>query len=501
MSSPFEFSGLLERVRQALPSGLQEEGAPRVYLVGGAVRDALLGKASHDLDFVLEGPVLEIARRTANALHAAYYPLDEARQTARVIVTGKGGERAVLDFAAYRGEDLEGDLRLRDFTVNAMALALDEPNRLIDPLRGAEDLRAKRLRICSPTSLKDDPLRTIRGVRLASQFNLLIEPETRKEIRAAAPGLVKVSAERKRDELFRILDGEKPSTGIRALDLLGVLPFLLPELSLLKGVSQSPPHVFDVWEHSLNVVQNLEQVLAVLAPVYDADRAANLVLGTLSMRLGRYREQLEAHLGERFTPDRTARALLFFTALFHDSGKPGTRSVDSSGRIRFFRHEQVGEAIVRQRASGLHLSNEEVKRVSTVIAHHLRPMLLGQNPGLPSARAIYRFFRDTGPAGVDVCLLSLADVMGTYGASLPPEHWGRHLDVVRSLLEAWWEQREDRVEPAPLVDGGTLMEALGLPPGPEVGRLLEALREAQAAGEIRSREEALDWVRQQRGIA
>lgn len=479
----------IDQVRAAMPAG------QAVYLVGGAVRDALLGRETHDLDFVLGEDVLEFARRTANALGGAYYPLDEARQTARVVLNAGTDRREILDFAAYRGPDLESDLSARDFTLNAMAIPLEGPLELIDPLHGAEDLLAKRMRACSPTSLTDDPLRVARAIRLANNLGLFILPETRKQVREAAPGLERVSPERKRDELFRILDGSDVSTAFRALDQMGVLGYLLPELVRLKGVAQTAPHIYDVWEHTLSVMQNLESVLGVLALSFQADRAASLVMGMLSHRLGRFRQEIHDHLGQRFTPDRNARALLFLAALYHDSGKPATRRVEPGGRVRFFGHEQAGDQIVHERAVRLRLSSDEVERVSAVVAHHLRPILLAQGPEPPSRRAVYRFYRDAGQAGVEVCLLSLADVLGTYGPAIQTEAWQGQLDTVRTLLEAWWEQRTERVLPDPLINGRELMRNLRLQSGPEVGRLLEAIREAQAAGEVRSREEALELAR------
>jgi hypothetical protein len=187
--------------------------------------------------------------------------------------------------------------------------------------------------------------------------------------------------------------------------------------------------------------------------------------------------------------------LLLFAALYHDIGKPRTRQVEEDGRIRFLQHEIVGRKMISERAHRLRLSNNEIERIKTVVKNHLRPILLAQSGNLPTRRAIYRFFRDTGPAGVDICLLSMADVLATYGASLPQKIWINHLDIVRTLLEAWWEQPEERVAPPALVNGHDLVDLFDLEPGPYIGQLLEAIREAQAIGEIRTREEALSLVR------
>jgi len=278
---------------------------------------------------------------------------------------------------------------------------------------------------------------------------------------------------------------------MRALEMLGVLPAILPEMPALKGVVQSTPHIHDVWMHTLDVLQKLESVLEVLAPQYDPDVSANLMMGLLSLRLGRFRDQINTHLQYPFTPDRPGRALLFLAAVYHDVAKPQTRQVDAQGRIRFFEHDQIGARMIIERARALHLSNPEISRLETVVRHHLRPILLSQAGGLPSRRAIYRFFRDTQEAGVDICLLSLADVLGTYGPTLPQETWSHHLEVVRSLLKAWWEHPQSSVSPVALIDGNDLMRELGLKPGPKIGQLLEEIREAQVNGEVQNRDEAL----------
>ena len=478
-------SELLKHIQSALPAGVQ------VYLVGGAVRDALLGRASHDLDFVLAGEVLGIARRIANALGAAYFPLDEERRTARLVLIQADGSRFKLDFAAMRSSDLDSDLRARDFTINAIALPLATLEALVDPCGGATDLYARVLRTCSPGSFLDDPVRVIRAVRLATALNCKILPETSQQLRQAVPYLEQVSPERVRDELFRILDGPQPATGIRLLDILGALALILPELPSLKGVSQPPPHISKVWEHTLEVLQRLDQVLDVLALQYDQEHAASWALGFISVQLGRYRKQLHEHLHTSLNPERNLRGLLFLAALYHDAGKPITRQVDETGRIRFFEHEQVSAEQAAQRGRLLRLSNTEIERLTVIVRNHMRPLLLAQSGAPPTRRAIYRYFKACGAAGIDVGLLSLADCLAAFGSTLPHETWARHLLVVRTLFEAWWENPEQAVSPPSLLNGYDLMRNFDLQPGPVVGQLLEAIQEAQAAGQINSREQAL----------
>jgi putative nucleotidyltransferase with HDIG domain len=372
---------------------------------------------------------------------------------------------------------------------------LRQPQALIDPLGGAQDLHSGVLRACSRDSLSDDPVRILRCVRLAVHFEFRIAPDTRRLIHQALPRLSQVSVERMRDELFRILEDPKAVTALRTLDHLGALDAILPELAELKDVEQSPPHNYDVWTHTLHTAQRLYDLLGILGLEHDPESASNWSMGLVSLRLGRFRKQLDDHLKATLNPERPLRAILLLAALYHDVAKPQTRKVDEDWRIRFIDHERLGVQIVRQRAMHLHLSNLEVDRLGSIVRNHMRPLVLAQGDQPPTHRAIYHFFRDTGESGVDVCLLALADNLATYGPTLPQETWARQLDVVRTLLEAWWEQPEERVSPPPLVTGYDLMQALELKPGPRIGVLLGAIREAQATGEVKSREQALEFAR------
>ncbi len=478
---------MLEQVRVHLPAGLP------AWLVGGAVRDALLRRPVRDFDFVVNGDALAVARGLADALGGAYYPLDHERGVGRVVLVRDDGH-LTLDVSRLRGPDLIADLVARDFTINALATDLAQPDVLIDPLGGERDLRARLIRACSPTSLADDPLRVLRAVRLAAELRFRIDPSTLAEVRAQASRLADISAERRRDELVRCLGGPRPAAAIRSLDLLGLLPALIPELPALHDVGQSAPHVYDVWEHTLTVLARLGDVLAVLDPVYDAETASDLTLGLVSLRLGRHRQALGQHLAAAISGERPKRTLLLLASLLHDSGKPATRSVEPSGRIRFFDHDQAGARLAHDRLMELKFSTDEAQHVSAIVAHHLRPLLLSAEPNV-TRRAIYRFGTQCGEAGIDVVLLALADFLGTYGDGPPPvDEWNRLLDVCSQLLRAYFETPSESIRPPALLTGNDVMSEFAIEAGPRLGRVLAALREAQAAGEVADREAARRWV-------
>ncbi len=506
MSFPFPFLPLLDSIRSALPD-------TELYLVGGSVRDMLLNRVSHDLDFAIPKDAIEMARRVANALHADFYVLDESFDTARVILSADNGTRDSLDFAAFRGSDLDADLRGRDFTINAIAFDLRNQT-ILDPLGGASDLRAKLIHACSNTSFQDDPIRILRAVRQAAAFDFKIEAETRRAMKQAAPLLPKISPERQRDELFKILEGPRPNASLRALEMLGVFPHFLSELSAMKGVEQSAPHVHDVWEHTLSVINHLDGILASLIPIAPSplptgegqkgEGRNDLFTGQLTLRLGRYREQFAVHFNQTLNTDRSMRALLFFAALYHDVSKPATKSIDETGRIRFFDHDQLGAKVAVERAHALNLSNYEIERLRIIIENHMRfhfftSRMEGEKKD-PSRKSIYRFFRDAGEGGVDLVLLGLADLRGTRAHTLTQENWSAALDVARILLENYWEKPQETVAPPRLINGLDVMNEYQLEAGPLIGQLLDAIREAQATGKVSTREEALafghDWLKE-----
>jgi putative nucleotidyltransferase with HDIG domain len=483
----------VDEVLNAVAARAQAAGLS-VYLVGGAVRDRLLGKSLHDLDFVMTSPTLPFARRIADELRGGLYVMDSQRDITRVVLFDQD-DRLILDFSALRAENLAADLQARDFTINAMAVDVSQPEELIDPCAGLSDLHEKRLRACSPTSLQDDPVRVLRGVRLALSYSVRIESQTQAWMRASVPKLPQISAERIRDELFKILEGPRPATAIEVMDQIGALPFVLPELAGLKGVTQSAPHVHDVWRHTLEVMKRLDALWGVLIGSYHAGSAEGLTLATAVNWLGRFRQPLVQHFTHSLTNDRSIRALLMLAALYHDIAKPETRSVEENGRVRFFEHDALGAEIAARRARELALSGDEVLRLETLVVQHMRIHLLADNDEPPTPRAIYRYFRACGDAGIDLCLFTLADTWATYSHTLVQERWLAELKTCRVLLEARWERTEQAVHPPRLVNGGDVMRLLNIKPGPLVGLALEAIREAQVEGLVTTTDAALDFLR------
>ena len=467
----------------------------RVWLVGGAVRDILLHRTVHDWDFAVDRDALGLARAVADEMDGAYYALDADRDTGRVLVSDPAGGNLVLDFAGLRGPDLRTDLCKRDFTINA--LAVDPEGCLIDPTGGLLDLTAGRIRSASQAAFSDDPLRMLRAIRVAVELQFAVDTRTFVRIRQRAVQLSRVSPERLRDELMRLLALPRAGAALQCADDLGLLVHVLPEATILARVPQSPPHRFDAWKHTLTVVDTVQILVDVVAgrgrsvELADAPHAAH---NSLSAALRPFMEHLQEHLLVDVGGGYNRAGLLKLAALLHDVGKPDTAKRDQDGTVHFYDHGPVGACIAAARLRGLRYSGAAVERVERIVRAHLRPSHLARSEKV-TRRAIYRYFRALGDAGIDVALLSLADHMATWGPNLEANRLDRRLDVVVALFSGYFDRFDECIAPPPLVTGRDLLDEVRLPPGPEVGRTLERIREAQVTGEVRTREEALALAR------
>jgi putative nucleotidyltransferase with HDIG domain len=441
-------------------------------LVGGLVRDVRLGRPhSADVDVAVPAGALGLGRRVADRLGGTCFALDPERGTARVVARGRQ-----LDIADFRAPTLDGDLRAREFTVNALAVpvrALLRRGRapIVDPTGGLADLRRRRLRPPAAGVLEDDPVRALRGVRLEATLGFRLTPAAVQAAAAAAPGLAAVAPERVRDELLALLALPTSARTLRRADRLGLLRAILPEVERMRGSLQPPPHRFAVLEHSLRAVAGADLVVA---------RPHGLVP---------FGEELGVHLAEPVAGGIRRGQLLKLAALLHDVAKPETRR-RVAGRIRFFGHDVVGAARTAAIGERLRLPAAVTAVLERLVRHHLRPMHLA-GAGEPSGRARYRFYRDLGADTRDLLLLALVDAAAVRGES-PFVLWPR-ARLIQNLLNGWQVQRRAEAA-APLVRGEDVMARFGLGPGPAVGRLLRRAREAQDLGLVKTREEALAYL-------
>ena len=471
---------------------LTEQGL-NSYLVGGFVRDVLLGRDTVDIDIAVAADALKIAPKVATALSGKYVLLDEVNRVGRIVVANEGVPSArgqwQLDFSTFEG-NIEQDLTRRDFTIDAMAVDLrqldkgDTDVQLIDPFNGRDDLRQGVIRTVSETAFKADAARLLRAVRLAAELDFSIDNGTETLIRRYCHLIAHVAGERIREELLRLLAVSQDRQSLTYLDELGLLMVMIPELAQAKGIEQPREHFWDVFDHSMQTVIAVDFILRQGAWEYANEEVLAVVP---------WSTVLSQHFDLEVSSGSTRRLLLKLAALLHDIAKPQTKAIDAQGRMRFLGHAKEGAAIAASVLERLRFSGKEVKLVEIMVRHHLRPGQMAHNE-LPSPKAIYRYFRDTEDAGIDILFLSLADHLATRGQHLNLAEWQEHAQMAEYVLARHFEQ-ESLVIPPKLVDGHDLIDIFGMSPGPKIGEILEAVREAQAAEELATREEALSLIK------
>lgn len=494
------------------------EKVPTVYAVGGVVRDHLLNRRDRltDLDLVVDQPALPVAKAVADQLGWAYYPLDELRDVARLVFTANAAAPLICDIARIRGGSLKGDLLMRDFTINAMAFAINKPGQatLLDPCGGQQDLQQQIVRRVSAASLADDPARLLRAIRFVVQFGFALDEATRLQIKQICSTVSLASPERLRDELWKMLETDHPDAAIARLHDVGLLVHVLPEVAQMDGVAQSYPHFENVYQHTLRVMRNAAQLRNWIEGRPMPSPHEGIDAGEMEQwchALTPFLVPLRHHLREPLANGHNRAAWLVWHALLHDIGKPASRTEeqqpDQNIRYRFFDHERLSAEMTEKRLTALRFSRPEIALARRVAHFHMRPHLLsssfhGQSI---SRRAKYRFLRDTFPGqlhsrtsdeaqkasdGIDVLCLAIADYQATHRHAIDENT--TYLNHIRELFAyAFADDGFRRVRQQALIDGRTLMNALNLPPGRHIGELLAQIQEAQAAGEIETTDAAL----------
>jgi putative nucleotidyltransferase with HDIG domain len=463
------------------PLGALASVAGKAWLVGGALRDRLLGRATADYDVAVQGDPGPLARALSRQTGGYAFMLSEGFGGWRVVARGRDWQVDLLPIAQGR---IETDLAARDFTINALAMPIEsladsrgfagtvDSAELVDPFGGVPDLHAGRLRMVSQDGFDRDPLRVLRLARLKCELGFAVDGNTREAARGRAARLEGVAAERNFAEFKRIVCCDRALDGLAEMDALGATDVVLPELTALRGVIQSPYHHLDVYEHTQAVLAETIALQRDLEPAF-----------------GEHAGGVETVLAEPLADDLTRGQALRLGALFHDIAKPRTREVIAEGRVTFMGHDVAGAALVGEVLGRLRASERLRQHVAALTEHHLALGFLVHHTPL-ERREIYRYLRACQPVEVDVTVLSVADRLATRGEAVRERAIESHLALARELVAQALAWRA--APPRPPIRGDELAQALQITPGPELGRLLEELREASFAGEIHTREEALE---------
>ncbi len=481
-------------------AGAAARTSKEIYLVGGFLRDLYLGIPGSEIDFTLSGDALSFSRQVAGLLGGTWVPLDRINSVARVVLQ-REGKKWEVDFSSFKGASIEEDLGKRDFTINAMAVKLKDYLRLlsregvkdgfgldkstwrellIDPYGGTADIESKVIRAVNNYVFEADPVRILRGIRLAAKLNFCINPETLSLMEQGRWLLPEVAGERVREEIFNLLALPESYQWLALMDAIGVLAEIFPFIERMKVTEQNHYHADNVWVHSFKTYRLLEELIA--------DLRLNGVMET--NRGEELREKLCSHIHSQLLPGRRRYQLLKLAALFHDAGKVDTCKLREDGRITFPRHYEAGLKYAAELASRLKMSRAEENYLKKAVLNHMYPLYLFINQPVAPA-AVHRFFTKLGKEATDVLLLSLADVTATYLTSKKDRDLARYRTFIGDLLQKYHFEPEKYVCPPALVKGSDIMENFGVPPSKKLGEILRKITEAQVRGEIGTKEEAL----------
>ena len=463
---------------------LARRGAP-AYLVGGAIRDGALGVKTNDVDIAVGESPHDIGPSLSDHLDGQFVSLDTVRDIARIIVSA-GPSRTYIDLSRFE-DSIESDLRRRDFTVDAMAVDLGAAMRddwdVTDPLGGRSDIASRTIRVVSQSVFEDDPVRLLRAARLAAETGFRIEPQTESIIRRDAGLLVRTSPERVREEMFKILAAPGAGRWVELMDELGVLSVLIPELDDARGVEQPKEHYYDVFGHLMSAVDHADRIVH-----------GRFRLDFVDDALPRF-EGFDAYFERELADGHTRGTFLKLTALLHDIAKPDTKTIEPSGRIRFFGHSEKGEETAGEILRRLRVGRRGVRAVRSMVRHHLRPLQMSDRDRLPSDRAIHRYYRDLGDVALDTLYLNMADFLAARGPLLTPAGLERHAAIIDHILTVGPQRPGPARSATRLLTGHDVMREFRISPGPAVGRILRVVSSAEADGAVSTRQEALDLAR------
>ena len=450
-----DYSALFGAIRKVVPASM------KIYLVGGAVRDILLGRKIRDFDFTVEGLVRPIGKNIANELGGAYYVLDDEREMVRVIIEDEQMGKFDVDIAQLTGETIEDDLQERDFTINAMAIAVGSEKKFVDPLNGLSDMENKMLRMCAPDSLQNDPLRSLRAIRMCLEFGLTMNEDLLDAMYDARSRLYVSSMERYRDEMFKIIRLHKNAEAVGMCQKFGLLDHLFPEYNTDNPVNSEWIANTDHFSLLLTVDQKNTELLS------DFDNY-------VSSRLGNYKETLKAFFDKPLALYHNRRMLNLFAAIAGSLGEPAEIAGEWCSRLAF--------------------SSSETNFVMNSLQsfEHLCEVKSPENYGDVD---IYRYFRQYKEGGIGGLILYLAD--GYRYQNIPNAYrtWCDKVVFVQNMVSAYFTRFMEVISPRPLMSGHDIQELLAISAGPVIGQIKNALIEAQIRGSVRNMSEAESFVR------
>ena len=443
-----------------------------IFLVGGFLRDIFLGvEAKFDFDFAVSKHVTKIAKEFSGIVKGRLVILDKKLRNIRVVLK----KRQVIynyDFSKFRGRSIEEDLERRDFTVNTLAVRINNfpKEDIMGHPAAKKDIERRILHCPYPESFADDPLRIMRAFSLSSLYGLRIDHKTQTLVKKYKNLLKNVAGERLAEELFKIFSARFSYDTVKLMDKLSMLASIFPEIKPMIGLNQGEYHHLDVWKHSLESLRCFETLV-------------NKQLSKDKLIL--------SYLKETVAQKRTREQLIKFACVFHDIGKPKAKRKKKKKTL-FYSHEKIGRDLIEHTCRRLRFSLKEEEFVKRLIYFHLRPGHLAGTK-LPTQRAVYRYFRDTKEDALGVLLLSLGDWRATRGPLTSTRRRRKHEKVIFSLVEGYLHKKSEKPLKK-LINGFDVMRKLKIHPSPVVGSILKKIDELYALNKINTKKQALELI-------
>ena len=437
-----------------------------VYIVGGSIRDLMCDRTPFDYDVVVQGDPASFAKRLASKTSGRFVELGKHGQTMRRVIA----KDLIFDIMPLNGTTIEEDLLQRDFTINAMAVAVS-CGSLIDRLGGRQDLASKKIRMVSVDVFRKDPVRLIRAYRLAAAFDFSIDTETHGILARDAHLISRSAGERVREEFFKILQCAGSHVCLAAMAKSGLLFNLFPELLALKNYRLPGADPQNLFEQTIDSYHGLEKLL-------DAGDQLKKVSG------GRIFQDIDA-----------ARAtLLKLAILFHEIALPATQTLTAEEIKKFSSHALKSAAMVQKICQRLRFSRRQTDVIGLIIANHLQPFALfrTQQKKIPFQEAFARFFMKCRDLTPDVLLHALAQFMGERDSQDP--ELKEFTDFIRALIQNYYSVLQPRASLPPPLTGNDLINEFGLKPSAEFKRILKRIEAEHLTREVLTRQQALKLV-------
>ncbi|QSZ27430.1 HD domain-containing protein [Aceticella autotrophica] len=449
--------------------------ANKVYIVGGTLRDKILKKEINDYDFAVEGDASQVAKIAAEKLGGTYVPYGQDKGTYRVVV-----KDIIMDFSSLKGNDIYEDLLHRDFTINAMALRLNdyfEVKCIIDPFGGMRDLWDKKIRCVGIRTFPEDPLRMLRAIRFSAVLRFNIDEKTKLRIKENAKLISNISSERIMYEIYTILKVKNSYQYLRMIDDLTLMDYIFPEVKEMKEMGKCYYHLLNAWHNSIKTVEEYEIIIEYL-------KFPKGILETISEYLNR-----ELSAGNKI------KDVLKLAALFHEIGKTKSIYIDTKNRIHFYHHDKRGGEILSSLTKRMKMGKKEALLIKKMVLYHVQPFII-YTKGF-SNKQIFKLFSDLEDNSIGCLLLSQADVAACKNSINRTKDAERYRNFILQMFRKYMIFKETE---EPLLSALDIIGNFDLKDNKILGQILYEIRKNRFYGEIEDKNDAIRFVEERMKI-